>query len=133
RITVAGHTIIRTKAHPALHRRDTVLREIKPFALDQARLVVALQNKWRRAETIDRPIHRRCPVRMRKVAAQKYAARSPRVRRKAGDFEDEVALFLGQALELLPISEAEFGSGAVWREWRGIDQHRVWRKAAEPA
>ena len=76
-VAVASHEVIRTEPHASFHGHKLAALEIEPLGLDQAWLVITLQDAGRTPEAGERLIHRRRPIGMGKVAAEIDAARAP--------------------------------------------------------
>ena len=127
---VAGNEVVRTEPHAPFHRHKLVALEVKPLRLDQARLVITLQHPRRALVIRDRLIHRRRPIGVREVAAEIDAARAPGVSREAGHLQDQLALLLGQRLELAPVGQVQLRDGGVRGQGSGIDDPGVGHQAA---
>ena len=57
---------------------------------------------------------------MRQIAAEVNTTRAPGVGGEAGDFQDQLAFFVGEQLELLPIGQVQLGNRAVRRQRRRV-------------
>ena len=95
---LASDKIIRTEANTPFHWHGLIVVKIEPLGIDEGWLVIALQDIGRGVESFNRFVDRGSPVGVRQVAAQINSAGSPGVSGKAGDFQDELALFVGQQL-----------------------------------
>ena len=111
RVAIAGNKIIRTQPHPSRHRDELVLLKIEPLKINEARLLVALENMRRCGKTPQGVVHRRGPIGVGKVVAEINAARAPGLGRKAGTFKINSRSFCDKPLSW-------FQSVRLIPEWR---------------
>ena len=94
--------------------------------------MITLQNAGRTLEAGQGRVHRRAPIRVGEIAAQVNAAGAPGAFRETGRFDDQLALFLGKHLELLPVGQIELGDDRLRRERSRINDPGVGNQLEQP-
>jgi hypothetical protein len=109
RVAFAGHKIIRAQPHAALSSARVRFWRNQTIPRPLATACGTAGARWARWLKFFRRVHRRAPVRLRQIAAEKHAARAPGIFRKAGHLQNQVALLLRQRFQLR--QSVRFNSG----------------------
>lgn len=130
-IAVTDDEVVGGQADASGHGDGGGMVEVEPGGLGEGGFVVALEDVGGAGPVGEGLIDGDGPVGGAEVAAEEDAAGAPGLVGVSGDFEDEIAIALGEGLELVPVGEAEFGDGGVGGDGGGIEGPGVRDEAQE--